>query len=75
MADPFARRLRREQTPAEQFFWKRGRGRRFDGCKIRRQVPIGIYIADFVCFENRVVFEIDGQVHLESAEYDRVRTA
>jgi very-short-patch-repair endonuclease len=74
MADAFARRLRREQTPAEKFFWKKVRDRRFDGFKIRRQVPMGVYIVDFACFERRVIFELNGNVHLESKEYDRHRT-
>src|SRR5271157_4711742 len=30
------------------------------GYKFRRQVPIGRYIADFVCHEARLIVEIDG---------------
>ncbi|MYC08490.1 MAG: endonuclease domain-containing protein, partial [Chloroflexi bacterium] len=45
------------------------------GCKFRRQAPIGHYIVDFVCFENRLVIEVDGGQHQQSASYDAARTA
>jgi very-short-patch-repair endonuclease len=31
--------------------------------KFRRQVPIGRYIAEFVCHEARLIVEIDGGQH------------
>jgi very-short-patch-repair endonuclease len=74
MANEFARRLRRELTGPEKFFWKHIRGRRFHGFKIRRQVPIGPYIADFACYEERIVFEIDGESHLDSVVHDQERS-
>jgi very-short-patch-repair endonuclease len=33
------------------------------GYQFRRQVPIGRYIADFVCHEARLIVEIDGGQH------------
>ena len=39
-----------------------------------RQVPIGKYIVDFVCFEPKVVIEVDGGHHQEQARYDTART-
>jgi very-short-patch-repair endonuclease len=33
------------------------------GHKFRRQLPIGRYIADFVCHEARLIVEIDGGQH------------
>ena len=38
------------------------------------QVPIGKYIVDFVCFETKVVIEVDGGHHSEQARYDADRT-
>jgi len=32
----------------------------------RRQVPVGPYIADFLCFELRLIVEVDGGQHAES---------
>ncbi len=70
-----ARELRRESTDAEHWLWQRLRDRRLLGLKFRRQVPIGPYIADFVCKERSLVIEIDGSQHLEQEGYDRRRTA
>jgi very-short-patch-repair endonuclease len=63
-----ARRLRANQTDAETVLWNRIRNRQIDGHKFARQVPIGRYICDFVCREKRVVIEVDGGQHNDSAE-------
>jgi len=42
------------------------------GVKFRRQGVIGSYIVDFVCFEKRVIIEVDGGQHADS-EDDKVR--
>jgi very-short-patch-repair endonuclease len=46
------------------------------GFKIRRQHPLGRFIADFYCAECRLVIEIDGDLHAEpeQAAYDAART-
>jgi very-short-patch-repair endonuclease len=46
--------------------WSLLRDRRFDKFKFRRQVPIGPYIADFVCYEARLIVELDGSQHGQS---------
>ena len=38
-----------------------------EGLKFKRQVPIDHYIADFVCFEARLIVEADGGQHSESS--------
>jgi very-short-patch-repair endonuclease len=43
------------------------RDRRLAGFKFRRQVPIGPYVADFVSFAARLIVEVDGGQHAESA--------
>ena len=70
-----ARQLRNNPTDAERVLWNILRGRQIAGYKFRRQAPIGHYIVDFVCFENRLVIEVDGGHHKESADYDAMRTA
>jgi very-short-patch-repair endonuclease len=35
-------------------------------------VPIEGYITDFICFEARLIVEVDGSQHVES-DYDRTR--
>ena len=68
----FARSMRREPTEAEDRLWGALRGRRLDRIKFRRQVPVGSYIADFVCAEAMLIVEIDGTQHADS-EYDKAR--
>jgi very-short-patch-repair endonuclease len=50
------------------------RDRRFSSFKFRRQVPIGPFIADFMCFSARLIVEADGGQHSEN-DYDMRRTA
>ena len=69
-----ARVMRRVATDAERKLWYLLRDRRFDGIKFRRQVPFGPYIIDFVCFDRRLVVEVDGGQHAES-QVDKVRDA
>ncbi|MDA1193246.1 MAG: DUF559 domain-containing protein, partial [Candidatus Poribacteria bacterium] len=47
--------------------------RRFSGYKFRRQQPIDRYTVDFVCYEKRLVIELDGGQHTEREAYDRQR--
>jgi len=67
-----ARRLRQNMTRAEIIFWQSVRGKRLGGFRFRRQHPIGIYIADFVCISQMLVVEIDGSTHFteEQRAYD-----
>jgi very-short-patch-repair endonuclease len=48
------------------------RGKQLEGLKFRRQVPLDGYIVDFVCFEARLIIEVDGGQHSES-QRDKVR--
>ncbi|AZO60371.1 endonuclease domain-containing protein [Mesorhizobium sp. M1A.F.Ca.IN.022.07.1.1] len=70
----FARRMRRESTEAEDRLWQELRGRRLDKIKFRRQVPVGRFVADFVCAEARLIIEIDGSQHADSP-HDQERDA
>jgi very-short-patch-repair endonuclease len=62
-----ARAMRREPTPAEKAMWRVLRRRQFEGMRFRRQAPIGPYIADFACFDPKVIIEADGGQHADSA--------
>jgi very-short-patch-repair endonuclease len=68
----FAKKMRHEPTDAEAAMWRLLRDRRLSQYKFRRQVPFQKFILDFVCFEKRVVIEIDGGQHAESAR-DTIR--
>lgn len=67
--------MRSSQTKAEKVLWDKLRAKRFHDIKFRRQVPIGIYIADFMCAKYRLVIEIDGGSHAREGggEYDEHR--
>jgi very-short-patch-repair endonuclease len=69
-----ANHLRQTLTDAESLLWYRLRDRRLGGHKFRRQVPLGPYVADFVCMSARVVVEVDGGQHAEAKPYDEART-
>ncbi len=62
----FARKLRRNSSDVEQLLWSNLRNKNLQNLKFRRQQPIGNFIADFVCFEKRVVVELDGSQHAGS---------
>jgi very-short-patch-repair endonuclease len=68
-----ARAFRRAPSATERMLWKLLRDRRLEGLKFRRQVPIGPYFADFVCFGCKLIVEADGPWHdpLRDAERDR----
>src|SRR5580700_11084869 len=70
-----SRRLRREQTPAENMLWQNLRAKRLNGAKFPRQHAIGDYIVDFCCLQHRLVVEVDGGQHTAEAEKDAARTA
>jgi len=62
----FAKEMRRDPTEAEAAMWRLLRDRRLARFKFRRQVPFQNFILDFVCFEKRIVIEIDGSQHASS---------
>jgi very-short-patch-repair endonuclease len=65
----FAKKLRRESTKLEERVWHELRAGRLDGWKFKRQVPIEGYIVDFLCFEARLIVEMDGPLHREEGQY------
>lgn len=68
-----ARILRSNSTAAEAHIWNMLRLKSL-GVKFRRQAVIGKYIVDFVCFEKRLIVEIDGGQHLDN-DADKIRDA
>jgi very-short-patch-repair endonuclease len=56
----FAKQMRRAPTWNERALWKLLRDRKLEGLRFRRQVPLGKYIADFVCLQRRLIIEADG---------------
>jgi len=65
--------LRKKPTKAEQLLWRHLRMKQMEGLRFRRQQPIDMYIVDFVCFEKRLVIEVDGGQHATAGVYDKGR--
>lgn len=68
----FAKTLRRNMTMAEKIIWKHLSNRQ-QIYKFRRQQPLGPYIGDFVCFELKLVVEIDGGQHSSEKDFERTQ--
>jgi len=70
-----AKRLRTDSTDAERLLWSRLRAHRLFGLKFKRQQPIGRYIVDLVCFDAKLVIELDGGQHADAVDTDATRDA
>ena len=68
-----ARQLRRNATDAEKRLWRCLR-EKLPQLKWRRQMPVGPYFADFACFSEKLIVELDGGQHDSQADYDYDRT-
>jgi very-short-patch-repair endonuclease/formylglycine-generating enzyme required for sulfatase activity len=60
-----AQDLRKRQTSAEEILWECLRDRRLADLKFRRQHPVAQtnYVADFFCYERKLIVELDGGIH------------
>ena len=55
--------MRADATKAENLVWQAVRARKLDGLKFKRQQQVGGFIVDFICFEARLIAELDGGQH------------
>jgi very-short-patch-repair endonuclease len=78
------RENRKNMTEAEKIVWELVRNRRLDGKKFLRQHKIiyensfdsfQFFVVDFYCAEERLILEIDGEIHESQKEYDSWRTS
>jgi len=69
---PLAKNLRKRATDTEQVLWQHLRAKHFAGLKFKRQQPIGPHIVDFVCFEKKIIIELDGGQHAQPEEMESV---
>ena len=74
MSRSYARALRKNLTDAERKLWESLRLRQVGGYKFRRQQPLGPYIVDFICFEKKLIVEVDGGQHADEVLDDLKRT-
>lgn len=82
MAKIVSRDLRKKSTNAEKIFWESVRNKKLLNKKFYRQHPIlydlngieSFFIADFFCYEEKLVIELDGLVHKYRLKEDNLRT-
>lgn len=82
IAKIICRELRRNATDAETIMWKALRNRNLDGKKFLRQHPLfydvtgkeSFFVADFYCYEENLMIELDNEYHQYRLAEDRLRT-
>jgi very-short-patch-repair endonuclease len=69
------RELRNNPTSAEKYSWTCLKSSQLLGRKFRRQHGIGSYIADFYCASEKLIVELDGEIHNDPEQiiYDQRR--
>ena len=55
--------LRKNSTSAEAALWDLLKNKQLEGRKFRRQHSIGNFIVDFCCPTEKLIIELDGEVH------------
>ncbi|MFD2542018.1 endonuclease domain-containing protein [Lacinutrix gracilariae] len=70
------KQLRKNLTPTEAFLWSKLKSRQLNNKRFTKQHGIGSYIVDFYCASEKLVIELDGDVHNNpiAQEYDKKRT-
>ena len=68
--------MRSNLTSAEAYLWKELQNRKLDSRRFRRQHSINNYIVDFYCAKEKLIVELDGEVHNNptAEEYDERRS-
>ena len=82
VAKVVCRELRKNETEAEKLLWKAIRDRNLKGKKFYRQHPIfyditgkeTFFVADFYCFSEKLIIELDGKYHRYRLKEDKKRT-
>ena len=82
IAKVVCRELRKNSTKAEKIFWESVRNKNFCSKKIYRQYPIfhditgkeTFFVADFYCYEEKLIIELDGEYHQYRLKEDKERT-
>ena len=82
IAKVVCRELRKDSTKPERIFWEELRNKKFFGKKFYRQYPIfhditgkeTFFVADFFCFDEKLIIELDGKYHQYRLQEDTERT-
>ena len=73
---PFRNELRKKLTPSEAFLWTYLKTRQLHNKRFTKQHSISNYIVDFYCASEKLIIELDGEVHNNpvAQTYDLNRT-
>jgi very-short-patch-repair endonuclease len=82
VAKVVCRELRKNSTKAEKKLWGAVRNKKFYGKKFYRQYPFfhdisekeTFFIADFFCYDEKLIIELDGKYHQYRFQEDKERT-
>jgi len=55
--------LRKNLTPAEAYLWTHLKAKKLDGRRFQKQHSIDSYIVDFYCASEKLIIELDGEMH------------
>ena len=50
-------------TPAEAYLWTHLKAKKLEGRRFQKQHSIDNYIVDFYCSSEKLIIELDGEVH------------
>ncbi|MFH1051083.1 MAG: endonuclease domain-containing protein [bacterium] len=70
---PLARQMRKDPTSAEKLLWQMLRKKQVLNTKFRRQFAIERFIVDFYDSKNKIIIEVDGDIHQYQKEADALR--
>lgn len=76
------RDLRKRATNSEEMLWEHLRNRKLLNKKFYRQYPLfydltgkeSLFVADFYCYEAKLIIELDGEIHKYKLKEDKSRT-
>jgi len=82
VAKVVCRDLRKRETKVEEFLWQFLRNRKLLNRKFYRQYPLfydltgkeSFFVADFYCYEAKLIIELDGEIHKYKLQEDKNRT-
>jgi len=82
VAKVVCRDLRKRGTNTEQRLWEELRNRKLLNKKFYRQYPLfydlagkeSFFVADFYCYEAKLIIELDGEIHKYKLKEDKSRT-
>jgi len=67
----YRKKLRNNLTPAEAKLWTLLKCKQLEGRKFRRQHSIDNFIVDFYCPKEKLVIELDGEVHFNPVSEEK----